>query len=35
MEDMLIGALVIIAVLVTVTPLVKALTQLLQEKRKH
>lgn len=35
MEDMLIGALVIVAVSVTVTPLVKALTQLLQEKRKH
>ena len=29
MEDMLIGALVIVAVSVTVTPLVKALTQLL------
>lgn len=35
MEDVLISALVIVAVSVTVTPLVKALTQLIREKHKH
>lgn len=35
MEDMLIGALVIVAVSLAATPFVKALTQLIREKRKH
>lgn len=35
MENVLIGALVIVAVSITVAPLVKTLIQLIWEKRKH